>query len=239
MQQLFILSLIKSYWNEHRKDVDAMRLYAQLTEDMPTNESSIQLIQRYSFYDLYWLLTTKVFGRYGQGSTRAEAELAKILMVEEVFRGFLPMDDSCLSFYQFGPKKMFIAINEMRRITQNNPQCLAAGHDRHVKRYGAHFNPFAKRYDDTFSRIICLKSKDWIKWNFNEYVGQVQQCLRSGKGTSGEKFAMEVFTDLLSEYPCYNTLVMTLVTELQWNGIQEAIINLGTQAKADGDTAII
>ena len=83
-------------------------MYTQLTTNVPDNKAALELTKRYTFYDLYWVLTTRIFNDYGQGSLRAEAELSKMLMLEVLYNGELPRDKRALGFYQYGTKKFFI-----------------------------------------------------------------------------------------------------------------------------------
>lgn len=194
-------------------------MYTQLTTDIPDNDTALDLVRKYSFYDLYWILTTKIFGKYGQGSTRAEAELAKIILLKVAFNGQMPDNRMGLSFYQYGAKKWVITMNEYLRDTQPNPECIATGHDRHVLRIARFFNPYLRSFDDIYCKILCRVCKNWILWNFNEVAGQMQQCLNSGRNTKQESFAIHVMRDLIGEFPEYNSLVMHLVKERQWEEI--------------------
>lgn len=199
-----------------RRDEEAFRLYTQLTTNLPDNESALQILRTYSFYDLYFLLTDRVFRKYGQGSVRAEAEIAKMLLVQTVFDdGFIPHDDSCTALYQFGKKKQYIVLNEMLRDNGSRPKCVATGHDRHVIKFAQHFNPY-DGYSDMYVRAVCKVSKDWILWNLNEFVGQLQQCLKAKVGSNQEVFALHVLKELLDNYPEYRSIIMTLVREKQY-----------------------
>ncbi len=196
-----------------RKDRDCYRLYRQLTTNLPTNDSALELLRYHSFYDLYWLMTTNIFGTYGVGSSRAEAELAKMMLLPVTFGGKVPHDtNSWISIYQSGRKKVFITLNEFLRETTVAPKCIAAGHDRHVKKLATLFSPYNPSQNNSWIMFLCQTSSDWVLWNLNEYVGQLQQCLRSGKGSRGEQFAVKVFTDLLNEYPDYQSLVQKMVS---------------------------
>jgi len=188
---------------------------------MPDNKSSLELLRGYNFYELYWIMTTKIFGRYGQGSLRAEAEIAKMLMISLYYTdGTIRDDDSFASFYQFGKKKLFIVLNEMARTKgEENPSCRATGHDRHVKKFSTFFNPYEK-FDDVFTRILCQNAEDWILWSFNEIVGELQQCLRAKKDTAKSNFAISVLGDLFDNHPQYKGIVMALVKKWQWDRIR-------------------
>ena len=151
---------------------------------MLDNESALGLIRYHSFYDLYWLLATKIFLGYGQNSLRAEAEMSKLLLIPLLYKdGLITHDNECTGIYQFGKKKLYIVLNKMSREDYNqNPKCIATGHDRHVKKFAAYFNPY-RGFADTFTKILCQVADDWILWNFNEFVGEIQQCLSSSQGS--------------------------------------------------------
>lgn len=168
------------------------------------------------------MLTTRIFNDYGQGSLRAEAELSKMLMLEVLYNGELPRDKRALGFYQYGTKKFFITMNEYLRDTEENPPCIAAGHDRHVMRIASFFNPYMNTFDKTFVKILCRVCSDSILWNFNEFVGQMEQCLKSKRGSQQERFAIQVMRDMIMEYPEYKSLVMYLVKDRQWQEIMTA-----------------
>jgi hypothetical protein len=192
---------------------------------VPDNETALGLVRRYSFYDLYFLLGNEIFHGYGQGSLRAEGEITKMLMLEVLFNGEVPTDGRALGLYQYGTKKNFITMNEYLRDTEENPTCFATGHDRHVLKLATFFNPFPRSFDNTFTKILCRTCADWILWNFNEFVGQMQQCLESKMGSRTATFAIKVMSDLLEHFPEYNSLIMTLVKERQWEEILMSIKN--------------
>ena len=75
------------------------------------------------------------------------------------------------------------------------------------------------RFANTFPKILCQVADDWILWNFNEFVGEIQQCLSSSQGSNREVFALAVFSDLLQEHTDYNSLVMTLISKRQYEEI--------------------
>ena len=210
-----------------RKDKDAFRLYMQLSTYIPDNKTQLRLLERFNFYDLYWLMTTKIFGRYGQGSLRAEAEISKMLLVSVLFdERKIGHGEGCTALYQFGWKKLYIVMNEMARTCETlNPKCIATGHDRHVMRFAQFFNPYGKKHETTFAKVLCQIADDWILWNFNEFVGELQQCLKGKEGSKKEEFAIAVLRHLIRDYPIYSSLIMTLVREGQWNRIKRDLTN--------------
>lgn len=190
---------------------------------MPDNKSTLELMRCHTFYDLYWILITYIFGKYGQGSLRAEAELSKMLILPILYEdSHIGHNDDCTALYQFGRKKLYIVLNEMARNNGvKNPACIATGHDRHVKRFAEHFNPYLG-FSEKFTKILCQIADDWILWNFNEFVGQLQQCIKSTKNSAKERFALAVLGDLIYKHEEYNSLVMTLVNKRQWKSLTDA-----------------
>ena len=213
----------------HRRDCDAYRLYTQLSTNMPDNVSSLELLRNNSFYDLYWIMTSKIFNKYGQSSLRAEAEIFKVVMVPIVYReGHLPRDNSPAALYQLGKKKLYIVLNEVARARNKgdrNPACIATGHDRHVKKFSKFFTPY-ENFNDRFTRLLCQLANDWIKWNFNEIVGELQQCLKARRYTAKNNFAIHVVRDLVVKYPQYKNMMMSFVTSWQWKEITATSTNV-------------
>lgn len=236
LNQSFLISTshLKNPNPPRRRDALAFRLYTQLATKIPNNETALDLLRGNSFYDVYFDLAENIFHRYGQGSLRAEAEIVKImcLALYEVEDDPLRMSDIYLGLYQFKSKKWFIVQNEMGRIIGgDNPTCRATGHDRHVRTFAKLFNPFPDEHLEKFTRILCKLVDDWIRWNFNEFVGQLEQCLQAKKDSSQHMFAIAVLGELVMDYPQYKRHVMSLVKKGQWTEIVNAINTLSSVNK--------
>ena len=66
-----------------------------------------------------------------------------------------------------------------------------------------------------YVRFLCPKSCQFTKWNLNEIVREVVQCL-------GNRFAKDVLGTLLAKCPEHEDLVHALVNkDHQWNEIKE------------------
>jgi len=205
----------------------ACRLYTQVATDIPNNEAALDLMTCNSFYDLYFTMTDYIFHDYGQGSLRAEAELAKMLLLPLFASEGDPLElgNEYLGLYQFKAKKWYLVQNEMLRVIGgNNPVCRATGHDRHVHTFAKLFNPYGKRNLHKFTRMLCQVIDDWVRWNFNEFLGELEQCLQSREGSRKSRFAIAVLRDLVQEYPQYTSIVMSLVKERQWTLIMSQTV---------------
>ena len=191
------------------KDAQTHRMYWQLTKKIPTNESSLQVMSQMNFYQAYFTMANQIFSRYGIGSTRAEAEICKVVMTQLIWleEKRIPTNEEFLGFYQVGPKKMFITMNEMRRESEDeNPICLSVGADRHVHTFvGLVTNPlgFTKQDQYIFVRWYCQSAPQYVLWNLNEIWGYTMQCLAAGKGSKAEQYALNVLSDVFKAYPMY------------------------------------
>lgn len=200
----------------NRKDKNAYRLYQQLTQRIPDNKAALELLRKYNFYKLYWILEEKIFRRYGQQSQRAEAELSKMILLEVMFDyNTESVSNNMVYIYEMGRKKAYIIDNEMARMGEKDPECYATGHDRHVINCASYFNPYMGK-DMAFVRLLCRYAKDWIKWSFNEITGQIHQGLQSTKGSSEERFSIHIYADMLKTFPQYKYLLMEMVKEKKY-----------------------
>ena len=72
-----------------------------------------------------------------------------------------------------------------------------------------------------YVRFLCPKSCQFTKWNLNEIVGEVVQCLAS-TSEKRNRFAKDVMGTFLAKCPEHEDLVHALVNkDHQWNEIKE------------------
>lgn len=187
-------------------DKKAERLYAQLTTNVPTNEHSLALVRHISFFEYYEILSD-MFRPYGMYSQRAEAELAKMILIKVVYKNSPPATHDLLGFYQVKTKKFLITLNEYSRDTSSKPHCEAAGQDTHVEDLANLFAPQGLPANPGFPRILCTTTKDWIRWNLNEITGEMKQCLNSEPNSRRYKFALRTLADVMISNPHYEDVI--------------------------------
>ena len=204
------------------KDEAMLELYCRVGLNIPDNKVALKLFQQHNFYDLYWILC-HVFQGFGMNSQRAEIHLSSIVVIETMFGGQVPMDHSLFAVYQCGRKKVNIILNEIVRNNEESGSCIASGNDRHVNQVGKWFNPYDKNTDDLFTMLLCHNSKDYIKWVFNEMVGELRQAMRATEGSERNRFGVNCYVDLLSSYPEYSGLVQMMSLPKHWNQVSQLL----------------
>ena len=191
-------------------DQKAERLYAQLTTNVPTNEHSLKLVKHLSFFEYYNILSD-MFKPYGMYSQRAEAELAKMILIKVVYNNSPPANHDLLGFYQVKEKKVLITLNEYSRDTSNNPHCEAAGQDVHVEDLANLFAPKGLPPNPGFPRILCSRTNSFVRWNLNEITGELKQGLNSKNNPRRYKFALRTLADVMTSNPNYRDIIEGLL----------------------------
>lgn len=217
---------------QRMRDKNAERLYTQLSTNVPTNETCLALVRGMSFYELYYLLTNKIFTKYGMHSMSAEAEISKILIIKVMYNNSIPANDDLLGMYQCDFKKFIISLNEYNRDTMTNPHCVAAGQDRHVTSLAQQFAPEGLLTTPSFPRIVCARSKDWIRWNLNEIAGELTQSIHSNDATRRGRFAAATLIDVLLYNPEHAIIVRRILKPKQWHAL-ENILHLRGRASSN------
>ena len=143
------------------------------------NITALKLFEQYSINELYFKLSEMFEGDKGVGLEKQKAEtyLTLISMIEVLWNGKVPHDNSLYAIYHCSDKKVNITLNEIVCNKEENGKCIASGTDQHFNNYAdSHNYGIAKQ--DEFRKLLAYEMKDHLKWIANEFCGEIVQLFR-------------------------------------------------------------
>ena len=68
--------------------------------------------------------------------------------------------------------------------------------------------------------FLCHESKDYIKWIFNEVIGEKRQAMRAEPMSARKLFGVNCYVDLLTKYPQYSEMIEAICTPQHWEEVK-------------------